>query len=498
MKQPMECPQELEIPVEDWEQTPVSVKLIFMMLYEQSKQSRQLAERVQHLEAEVVELREQVNRNSKNSSQPPSSDGPGQAVTTKKRKGRGRRKGGQKGHPGHQRQLVALEEVDEIVSYKPEKCVDCGEKLRGKDPDPYRYQVTELPPVKTHVTEHQVHTMICPCCGKKNRGELPPEVATSQFGPNLVALIALLMGVYRLSKRQVKGLLKDCFEIEIATGSVVKQQSAVSQVLADPVEEVSGYVKEQAVRNVDETGWYQHDQNKKSWLWVVVTPMVTAYKIARSRAGEVAKELVGEQSNGIVGSDRFSAYNWLADHLRQICWAHLLRDFQKILEREGASSVIGGHLRQEGQAALALWARIRDGTLSRADFQAKLPAIKDRIHFWLTVGTACSHQKTSKTCGRILKVETALWTFAAHSGVEPTNNSAERALRKAVIWRKISFGTQSDAGSRFVERILTVVETCRQQDRNPLDYLRHAVIAYRTGLSTSSLLPGDQVGYSTP
>ncbi len=487
----MECPPELGIPEEDWEQTPVSVKLIFMMLYEQAK-------RVEQLEKEVAELREQVNRNSNNSSQPPSSDGPGQAAGKKKSKGRGGKRGGQKGHPGHQRQLVAIEEVEAIVPHKPETCIDCGGKLEGNDPEPYRYQVTELPPVKSYVVEHQVHTMICPCCGKENRGELPPEVAASQFGPNLVALVALLMGVYRLSKRQVKGLLNDCFEIKISTGSVIKQQKAVSKALAVPVEKVSGYVQEQSVRNVDETGWYQHDQDKKSWLWVVVTPMVTVYKIAGSRAGKEAKALLGEKSKGIVGSDRFSAYNWLANQLRQICWAHLLRDFQKILEREGASGVIGRHLRQEGKEVLFLWSRIRDGTLSQEDFRAQLPDIKDRIHFWLTVGTFCSHQKTAKTCSRILNVEPALWTFAAHSGVEPTNNCAERALRTAVIWRKISFGTQSDSGSRFVERILTVVETCRQQDRNPLDYLRHTVIAHRTGQSIPSLLPDTQLCYSTP
>ena len=448
-----------------------------------------VTQQVEQLKKEVAELREQVKQNSGNSSQPPSSDGPGNRPDKKKPKGKGRKRGGQKGHTGHQRQLVAVEEVEAVVPHKPEKCIECGGKLEGEDPEPYRYQVTELPPVKAYVIEHQVHKMICPCCGKENRGEMPPEVAASQFGPNLVALAALLMGVYRLSKRQVKGLLKDCFEIKIATGSVVNQQSEVSQSLAASVDKARGYVQEQAVRNVDETGWYQHDQDKKSWLWVVVTPMVTAYKIALSRAGKVAKELVGEESKGIVGSDRYSAYSWLANQLRQVCWAHLQRDFQKILERGGASGVIGGHLHQEGKEMLALWARIRDGTLSHEDFRAKLPNIKDRIHFWLTVGASCSHQKTSKTCGRILKVETALWTFVTHSGVEPTNNSAERALRKAVIWRKISYGTQSDAGSRFVERILTVVETCRQQDRNPLDYLRYAVIAHRTGMAIPSLLP---------
>lgn len=458
-----------------------------------SKQVKQL----EQLKEQVAELQEQVNRNSKNSSQPPSSDGPGKQRYPRKRKSR-KKQGGQKGHQGHRRKLVPIEEVDEVVVHRPEKCEGCGTKLKGEDLEPYRHQVTELPPVKPHVTEHQVHRVICKCCGKENQGELPREVAVSQFGPNLVALVVLMMGVYRLSKRQVKNLLEDCFDITIATGSVVNQQNKASEAIEEPVDTARDYVREQAVKNIDETGWYQHDQEKKGWLWVVVTPMVTVFKIAMSRAGKIAKELLGEESKGIVGSDRFSAYNWLANKLRQICWAHLLRDFQKILERKEASTVIGRHLRQEGDDLLSLWARIRDGTLLYVDFLEQLSGIQDRVRFWLTVGAACPHAKTSKTCRRILKVETALWTFATHQGVEPTNNSAERALRKAVIWRRISYGTQSDAGSQFVERILTVVETCRQQDRNPLDYLRHAIIAHRTGLPAPSLLPNDQVVYLTP
>ena len=480
MNKQNEPPSGLGIPGEDWAQTPNSVRVAFVGICQQ----------VEQIKEQMAELREQVNRNSKNSSQPPSSDGPGKQVDPKKTKS-SKRRGGQKGHQGHRRKLVPIEEVNEIVSHKPEKCAGCGTKLEGEDPEPYRYQVTELPPIKPYVTEHQVHKVICPCCGEENRGELPPEVAASQFGPNLVALVVLMMGVYRLSKRQVKSLLEDCFDIKMATGSVVNQQSAVSEALGEPVDEACDHVQEQAVRNIDETGWHQHDQEKKGWLWVVVTPMVTVFKIGMSRAGKVAKELLGEESRGIVGSDRYSAYTWLANRLRQICWAHLLRDFQKILERKGASGVVGRYLRQEGEDLLALWAQVRDGPLPHADFLVKLPVIQDRIRFWLTVGAACSHAKTSRTCRRILKVETALWTFTTHPGVEPTNNSAERALRKAVIWRRISYGTQSEDGSRFVERILTVVETCRQQDRNPLEYLRQVIIAHRTKQSIPSLLPND-------
>jgi transposase len=306
------------------------------------------------------------------------------------------------------------------------------------------------------------------------------------------------MGVYRLSKRQVTGLLEDCFDIHLSTGSVINQQTAVSAALAEPVEEARADVQEQAVRNIDETGWYQRDQDQKGWLWVVVTPLVTVFVVALSRGGKIAKQLLGEDSGGLVGSDRYSAYNWLPLEQRQLCWAHLLRDFQKIVERGGQSALIGQPLRLLAEEILTLWGRVRDGTLAMDEFLLRLPAFQQAVHHYLAEGASCSHPKTAKTCCLILKVEAALWIFASHPAIEPTNNSAERALRKAVIWRGISYGTQSDAGSRFVERILTVVETCRQQERNPLDYLRRAVLAHRQALSVPSLLPDTQVVFSTP
>lgn len=188
-------------------------------------------------------------------------------------------------------------------------------------------------------------------------------------------------------------------------------------------------------------------------------------------------------------SDRYSAYTWLKDKVWQICWAHLLRDFQKILERGGASYTVGEHLRIQGEYLLVLWSRVRDGTLSHTDFLAQLPAIQQAVHQGLTEGVACDHPKTAETCRRILDVDAALWTFATHPDVEPTNNTAERALRHPVIWRRTSYGTQSEAGSRFVERILTVVATCHQQGRNPLDFVRQAVCAQRSGQPAPSLLP---------
>ena len=486
MSEQVHPPPESGIPAEDWAQTPTSVQGAFIAMYQQ----------IRALREEVAHLREQMARNSRNSSQPPSSDGLGTPAVRQKPKGG--KQGGQKGHTGHGRDLLPIEQVDEVVSHQPAVCTGCGAVLEGEDRQPYRYQVTELPPVKPHVTEHQVHRLTCRRCGAQNRGELPPEVAASQFGPNLVAWVAILMGVYRLSKRQVAQLLVDSFGVDLATGSVIRQQVAVSEALTGPVEEACQYVQAQAVRNVDETGWPQEERSKRGWLWVVVTPWVTVFRVALSRAGAVVRELVGSDSCGVVGSDRFSAYNWLPLGRRQVCWAHLIRDFQKMLERGGQSALVGEPLHLLGEQILKLWGRVRDGTLAREECLIRLPAFQQTVHHFLTEGRGCSHPRTAQTCRNILAVEAALWTFASHAGVEPTNNSAERALRKAVIWRGISHGTHSETGSRFVERILSVVETCRQQERNPLDYIRQAIVAHRLGQPVPSLLPAVQVVSCTP
>ncbi len=231
--------------------------------------------------------------------------------------------------------------VDQLVVHRPTQCHECRALLLGYDATPHRHQITELPSLKATVTEHQVHTLTCWCCGATNRGVLPPEVAASQFGSNLVSLMAVLMGCYRLSKRQVVDLLATCFGIQLAASSVVNQQQVLSAALASPVDELQVYVQRQSACNVDETSWRQAEQSKQSWLWVVVTALVTVFHIAPSRSGAMARQLLGEKYAGVVGSDRASAYNWLDPAQRQLCWSHLLRDFQKILERGHESYSIG-------------------------------------------------------------------------------------------------------------------------------------------------------------
>jgi transposase len=467
-------PPESAITAEDWQQTPIRVQVRVGELCAEVKQLRETVEYLQEI----------VNRNSQNSSQPPSQDRPDQKPT-KEPAGPPRKRGGQPGHRGHRRVLV--DDVDEVVIHKPISCAGCGALLLGDDPAPYRHQVTELPIVKPKVIEHQVHCVNCPRCGHSNRGELPPEVAASWFGPNVISLVGLLMGRYRLSKRQVTHLLAECFGIMMAASTVVNQQQMISQALAAPVAELEPVVKNEPACNIDETSWRQPGTAKRPWLWTVVTAHITLFRIAPSRSGQIARELLGETYGGVAGTDRCSSYTWL--ERRQLCWSHLVRDFQKILERGGDSYAVGWYLKLQAEYLLMKWARVRDGTLDYFEFLAEFPTIQTQIRHWLTIGLKTSSSRTAETCRRLLAADPNLWRFVSVPGLEPTNNSAERALRHPVIWRRNSHGTQSDGGSRFVERILTVVETCRQQQRPVFDFLRDALLAYRTGQPAPSLLP---------
>jgi transposase len=474
MDETLTPPPSSAITPEEWQQTPPSVQAWIGDLAAEVKQLRETVEQLQEI----------VNRNSQNSSQPPSQDRPDQKPA-KEPSGPPRKRGGQPGHRGHHRALG--DEVDEVVIHKPTSCAGCGALLLGDDPTPYRHQVTELPIVKPRVIEHQVHSLDCPCCGQRNRGELPPEVAASWFGSNVISLVGLLMGRYRLSKRQVTHFSAECFGITMAASTVVNQQQMISQALAAPVAELDPVVKNEPVCNVDETSWRQVGVAKRPWLWTVVTAQVTLFRIAPSRSSQVARELLGETYDGVAGTDRCSSYTWLKH--RQLCWSHLLRDFQKILERGGDSYPVGWYLKVQAEYLLMKWARVRDGTLEFFEFLADFPAIQTQIRHWLTIGLKASSSRTTETCRRLLAADPDLWRFVSVPGLEPTNNSAERALRHPVIWRRSSHGTQSDLGSRFVERILTVVETCRQQQRPVFDFLRDALLAYRTGQPAPSLLP---------
>ncbi len=294
------------------------------------EQVKRLQTQVGELQDEVKTLRERVNRNSQNSSKPPSSDPP-QTPKYPKAELSGEKKGGRKGHHGHGRKLKPPDQVSRIVKSVPSICKDCGAVLNGEDAHPERHQVSELPKILPEIVEYQRHTLNCEVCGAKNRAEWPAEMPKGSFGERLQAMIGYLGGRFGISHRDMSELMETAFGVEISLGSIPAQQHRVSQALKEPVEAAQKYVKNQKAVNLDETGW--HEMVKDFWLWVCTTPGVSVFRIFDNRSGNGAKTLLGENYSGIVGSDRFSGYAWIDPSRRQICWAHLKRDFQALVER---------------------------------------------------------------------------------------------------------------------------------------------------------------------
>ena len=380
--------------------------------------------------------------------------------------------GAQVGHQGAGRALKAVEEVDHLIDLRPKRCRRCGRRLAGDDAQPARHQVTEIPPAHAEVTEYRRHTLCCQRCGVKTAAAWSAEVPEGRFGARLQAMVAYFTGRLGLSHRDCVEAISVLHGASLSLGSVSALQRQVSHALAAPVETAREYVQQQGVNHVDETGW--HEQGKLNWLWVNATAQVTAFRVAAKRDAVTAREVIGLTRAGIITTDRHLGYSWLAPARRQICWAHLKRDFQAIAERSGESQAIGEALLVQTEEVFRLWHQVREGTLSRRKFQRLIAPVEHRVKELLDVGSECAQGKTRRTCRQMRMVAAAWWTFVRVSGVEPTNNTAERALRRAVLWRRTSFGTQSAAGSRFVERILTVVTTLHQQGRNVLEYLSAA------------------------
>jgi transposase len=491
-----------DISPEDWALTPPVVQQTLLQVIDRLVV---LEEEVSQLRIENERLREQTQRSSRNSSQPPSSDAPS-VPPREKRQPSGKKRGAQPGHEGNQRKLYPTEKCRSVSDHRPSACGACGTALSGDDPDPVRHQVVELPEIKPLVDEHRLHQLSCPDCGEFTRASLPPGVTAGGYGSRLTAMVGLLNGKYRQSERQTQEALEDFFQVEVALGTVNNLRQEVSESLAAPVEEAAKFAQAQNEANADETGWRQGNSDgnnptqRKAWLWVMVTSYVTIFQIHLSRGHAAAKELLGEFTGYLI-TDRWTGYSWWPLDRRQLCWAHLKREFQKIADRGGESKVIGEGLLAQANKLFELWHRVRDGTLTREGFTAAVVEIRAAVQKWLQEGASYKlasgdqsvRAKTARTCQELLKVEPALWLFVRVVGLEPTNNAAERALRPAVIWRRISLGTQSKLGSQFVARMLTVTQTLRTQQRPVLEFLTEACEAARQGKPAPSLLPDRSV-----
>ena len=484
---------------EEWEQLPVSVlKLIEALVRRMDKLEQEMAQ----LRTENELLKEQLARTSANSSQPPSKN----PLTFKpnRKEPTGKKRGGQIGHIGHERKLYPLEMCQEVIDHYPQQCKKCGAEVIGSKSQVYRHQIVEVPPVQPIVVEHRFHLMTCTCCGEENQApEMTQIISKGGYGSRVAAYVGLFSSQYRQSYRQIQKIMQAVFGIEMSLGTINNLRTEVSEAVGNAVTEAQAYIQEQPIVGVDETGFKQRNGDGQNaaktsgWLWVAVTPLIICFQVILSRASTAAQTILGSAFAGFITSDRCPAYNWVDVANRQICWAHLKRDFIQISERVGASAEIGESLLAQEKLLFNLWHQFRNEQLTRIDLVQAVEPIHAKFSSILQEAASLQigeHEKTPlaktvRTCRNLLKLEVALWLFVHEEGVEPTNNAAERAIRPAVIWRRTSFGSDSIAGSEFVSRLLTVVSSLNLQERNILDFLVESVSATRSGETPPSLLP---------
>jgi len=444
---------------------------------------------IDHYERQLAELRAELaaaRKTPQNSSLPPSSQHP-HAKPPAERPRSGKKPGGQPGHPKHERALLPTEQCTEVVPRKPETCRRCGGKLAGSDSAPLRHQVWELPEIKPLVTEYRLHRLCCSGCGATTCGQLPPGVPASQAGPRLVALTALLMGCFRQSKRRVALFLEQVLGQPCSSAWVVKLQKQATAALHAPYDQLAKQLPTEDQLGIDETP--TKEGPAKAWLWGFVANTFTVFAIRTSRAATILGDLLTEQFSGVVNCDRAKMY-WCLGQL-QWCWAHLKRDFQALMDDQDQQvQRLGRDLMRPTKAMFRHWARYRDGTITRRGFERLMNPIRREVEALLLRGVFSGNGRLIGMCQELYDHRDWLWTFVEVEGVEPTNNASERALRHAVIWRKLSFGTQSAHGSRFVETMLTVVETCRQQSRNAFAFITTAVEAHFSHQPAPALFTG--------
>ena len=444
-----------------------------------SEQVEVLRQHVARQDELLAVLHERLKLDSKNSSKPPSSDGPSSGNRAQRRASE-RKRGAQKGHKGSFRALVDEAQVDHIFDCKPVEVCDCGAAVQVLAEEPVRHQVFDVPPVKPQVNEYRRYSGRCLGCGKAHRAALPAGVPSGQIGPRALALIGTLGTHYHLTQFKIRDLLARLMGVDFSVGAISQAHGKVAQALQAPLLEVAGYVAQAPVKQLDETSYPR--EGGGNWAWAVVTPKVVWYSLLPSRARYVATDLIGAKPSGIVVCDRYAVYDFVDPKQRQICWAHLLRDMTRISERAGLAGQIGRGLLGTGYL-LFRW-RAQDRSTAQFD------PLRRRVKRLLLQGTAQTQcTRTANTCANLLKLEPALWTFLADTAVPPTNNSSEQAIRALVLKRKISGPTRSRRGDEFIARGFSAHETCRRQGRDLWDYLHSAVVAWIDKTLPPSLLP---------
>jgi transposase len=432
-------------------------------------------------EGRVKELEQSRRPTASNSSLPPSANPIGAAKPVVK-KPTGRRPGGQLGHAGRSRTPLSCEQVDHVVEHRPAACGHCRAAIDPQSPGEVagRHQVAELPPVAVVISEHRSLACRCGRCGRVTRGTIPQDVAASCTGPRLGAAVALLGASLKGSRRATAEMVGEVLGCPMALGSVCAREKELSRSLEAPYRRLVKAAAGSKVKYVDETGWKL--KGKTRWLLVSADAEQTVFRVEKARTRLGLRALLGGgRLGGVFCTDRAGIYDMPNSNKRGLCWAHLKRDFVAALERGGAGEPMALEALAVCRQMFELWHRFRKREVSRRGLKEGIAPLRARMRSALEQGAACGQKKTAGLCRALLKREPALWRFAHTPGLEPTNNLAERMLRPAVIWRKKSFGSSSEGGCRYVERVLSVTATLRQRGHPTLAYLVDAIAAHRRG-----------------
>lgn len=443
---------------------------------------KQLEEKIIQLENRIKELERRLGMNSQNSSKPPSSDPPGTGTSLPKR--RRKKRGARNGHPPHLRSLLPSAFVKERIPLKPQVCPCGSTHLRPTDQTPLCHQIVDIPPIVPEVVEYVQPIFECADCGAWVYQPLPDTIKRLHFGPGVLAIVGVLTGYINTSKRKALAMMNEVFSVPMSLGGLSHCEAQLAGALEQPYQEATDHVQAQQTAHADETGWPRGNR-LKGWLWVLCCTSAAVFRVHAGRGQAAAKTLLGNFTQ-VLHCDRWSGYNGFAG-LRQLCWAHLKRDFKALSEAKGTMGRIGNQLHTLAKHILHLRKRVRDGTLQWDTFQRRMEPLIQRVEALLEKG-ADSGQPLAGQCRRIFNQRQYLWTFMYDVRVEPTNNLAERIIRQAVLWRKGSFGTQSERGARYAERILTVCATCRLQGRSVIEYLRDTCHCHLNGVPAPVLI----------
>lgn len=443
---------------------------------------KQLENKIVELEKRIETLERLLDMNSKNSSRPPSSDPPGMPVEILKH--RRKKRGARNGHQIHKRSLLPQEFVKKHIHLKPDVCACGSTNLKETDRKPLRHQIVDIPPIKPDAIEYVQHIWQCQDCGAYVYLPLSDEVKRKHFGPGVLAVVAVLTGMLNTSKRKALAMMNEVFSVPMSLGGLSNCEAQLVHALEQPYQEATRHVQGQQTAHADETGWPRGNR-LKGWLWTMCCTSAAVFMIQAERGQTAAKKLLGTFA-GILHCDRWSGYNCFTG-LRQLCWAHLKRDFKALSEAKGIMGQIGSDLFDLARQILHMRKRVRDGTLLWRTFQCRMEPLIKQVETLLEKG-ADSGEPLAGQCRRIFNQRQYLWTFVYDARVEPTNNLAERTVRQAVLWRKSSFGTQSERGARYVERILTVCVTCRLQGQSVIECLRDVCHCHLNGVAVPSLI----------